>query len=121
MTILFIITLFSFLGLPPFSGFFSKYLILFILNLNNLLSLTIIILILNIISSFYYLKIIKLLISNEKFSYNINSLEYLNNKNKKILQISDNFIYDIFIFIFIINLSLFFKLDFFIYLQQIIK
>jgi proton-translocating NADH-quinone oxidoreductase chain N len=121
MTILFIITLFSFLGLPPFSGFFSKYFILFILNLNNFLNLTIIILILNIISSFYYLKIIKLLISNEKFSYNTNSLEYLNNKNKKILQISDSFIYDIFIFIFIINLSLFFKLDFFIYLQNIIK
>jgi NADH:ubiquinone oxidoreductase subunit 2 (subunit N) len=121
MTILFIITLFSFLGMPPFSGFFSKYLILFILNLNNFLSLTIIILIFNIISSFYYLKIIKLLTSNEKFSYNINSLEYLNNKNKKILQISDSFVYDIFIFIFIINISLFFKLDFFIYLQQIIK
>lgn len=121
MAILFIITLFSFLGLPPFSGFFSKYIILFILNLNNFLSLTVIILILNIISSFYYLKIIKLLSSNEKFIYNINSLQYLNNKNKKILQISDSFIYDIFIFIFIINLSLFFKLDFFIYLQQIIK
>lgn len=121
MTILFIITLFSFLGLPPFSGFFSKYLILFILNLNNFLNLTIIILILNIISSFYYLKIIKLLISNEKFSYNINSLKYINNKNKEVLQISDSFIYDIFVFIFIINLSLFFKLDFFIYLQQIIK
>jgi len=121
MTILFITTLFSFLGLPPLGGFFSKYIILFVLNLNNFISLTILILILNLISSFYYLRIVKLIISNEKFSYKMNSLEYANIKNIKILQITDSFIYDIFMFLFIINLFIFFKIDFFIYLQQITK
>ena len=118
LTIIFIITLFSFLGLPPFSGFFSKYLILFILNLNNFLFLSIIILILNILSSFYYLRIIKLLYINEKYFYIFNSLEYINNKNKNILQFSNKFQSDLFIFLFILNLFLFFKLDFFFFLQN---
>jgi NADH-quinone oxidoreductase subunit N len=120
LSIFFIIILFSFLGLPPFSGFFSKYLILYILNLNNFLTISIFILILNLLSSFYYLRLIKFLNINEKFFYYINSLYFLNNnKNLFFINFTTNLNFEIFFFFFLINLYLFCKIDFFIYFQKI--
>src|SRR6185437_6676984 len=83
--------LFSYLGLPPFSGFYFKY-YLFLILFNNFTNsgiqiiLLLLILFSTVLSSIYYIRIIKLLFFNSKnilFS-NINLESY--NKILKILK-----------------------------------
>lgn len=110
----FILILFSFLGLPPFSGFFQKYLILYLLDINNILNIILIVLILNLLSSFYYLRIIKFLTINEKFFYVINSTQ---NMKIKFQNFYDNSIFNLFIILFFLSFIFFLKIDFFLFYQ----
>lgn len=55
------LALFSFIGLPPLSGFFSKFAILVVLARSDFFFVIAIALLSNGISSFYYLRIIKLI------------------------------------------------------------
>lgn len=60
------ITMFSMIGIPPLAGFFGKYYILYQAILNNEFLLTFVCIITSIISSFYYLKVIKSMYFFEK-------------------------------------------------------
>lgn len=91
ISILILVYLFSYLGLPPFSGFYFKY-YLFLILFNNFTNsgiqiiLLLLILFSTVLSSIYYIRIIKLLFFNSKnilFS-NINLESY--NKILKILK-----------------------------------
>lgn len=75
------IALFSFMGLPPFAGFIIKFGLLKILIISQNYGFFLLFLIINLISSFYYLRIIKLLyfnweISIFKYSLTVNALLY---------------------------------------------
>lgn len=114
-TLLLLITLFSFLGLPPFIGFFSKYFIMYMMILNNYIILSLIILLISVISAFYYLRIIKISTSNEKFFYVLNDISYLKKKNNNFFFYKFN-INDIVFFFLFLNMFIFLKLDnFFIF------
>lgn len=68
------ISIFSFIGIPPFAGFFAKIFVLanLIFNLNPLyLSFILFSLIATVISAYYYLYIII-------YTYNLNSYPYYN-------------------------------------------
>lgn len=56
--------LFSLSGFPPFGGFFVKYLLLLNLALTKAYFLLVVFLIINIISCFYYIRLIRLLFFN---------------------------------------------------------
>lgn len=75
-SLLFLIIFFSFAGIPPFSGFLSKVLIIFNLVLENNLVVSVILILVSIVSSYYYLKIIKTLFF-EKNSKSQSSRQYL--------------------------------------------
>ncbi len=55
----FLIILFSFAGIPPLAGFFSKYFVLYSAISEGFLVLTFLVLTLNCISGFYYVNLIK--------------------------------------------------------------
>jgi len=60
---------FSFAGIPPLSGFLSKLLIIFGLLLNNDLALAVVLIVISIISTYYYLRIIKIIFfDTQKYS-----------------------------------------------------
>lgn len=66
LAIFFCLSLFSLIGVPPLLGFFSKFLLfLFVVN-NNLWFVALIFFFLSVISSFYYLRIIKIIVFNER-------------------------------------------------------
>jgi len=68
--IFFVILFFSFAGIPPLIGFFSKfYLFLFLINNYNFF-IVFIVLIFSIISSFYYIRVIRILLFNNLKIYN---------------------------------------------------
>lgn len=69
----FLIILFSIAGIPPFSGFYSKFLILLSLIDLNLLAILFLIIILSIVSTFYYLRLVKIIFFEPK------KLKILNN------------------------------------------
>ena len=52
---------FSFAGIPPFSGFLAKFFIIFSLIFTNNLLVSIILILVSIVSTYYYLRIIKIL------------------------------------------------------------
>jgi NADH-quinone oxidoreductase subunit N len=90
LVILFSITLFSLANLPPFAGFFAKYLI-FKSALNSsyplIFSLAFVGILTSVISSFYYLRLFKLL----TFNFNLeNYLAYENNSGND----TENSVYD---------------------------
>lgn len=58
-----LVTLFSISGLPPFIGFFSKLGILLVLVSEGLVTLTLVILLSTVVSVFYYIRLIKILYS----------------------------------------------------------
>lgn len=58
------ISIFSVAGLPPFGGFYSKYFIIVDLINNGLISVCLAILLLGSISTFYYIRIIKIIFFN---------------------------------------------------------
>lgn len=59
MALVFLVILFSFAGIPPLVGFFSKYFVLYSAISEGFLILTFLILFLNCISGFYYVNLIK--------------------------------------------------------------
>lgn len=61
LSLIFALTLFSFAGIPPLSGFFIKMFLFFSLLSKNLIFLSIFIIILSAISAFYYIRLIKLM------------------------------------------------------------
>src|SRR5690606_19146593 len=65
--------LFSFSGIPPFAGFFSKFLLIFNFIDSSYYFFSIYLIILSIISSYYYLIIIKNIFFI-KFKNNINQI-----------------------------------------------
>jgi NADH:ubiquinone oxidoreductase subunit 2 (subunit N) len=70
ISIFFVILFFSFAGVPPLIGFFSKfYLFLFLVNNYNFL-IVFIVFICGVISSFYYVRIIRILLFNNLKIYN---------------------------------------------------
>jgi len=67
----FAILLFSLAGIPPLMGFFNKLFILLSLSLTNNLYFLLIIVVFSSISSFYYIRMIKMLLFdfNKNYSY----------------------------------------------------
>nr|YP_009729738.1 NADH dehydrogenase subunit 2 [Plasmopara viticola]QHW07477.1 NADH dehydrogenase subunit 2 [Plasmopara viticola] len=61
IAIVIILNIFSLAGIPPLAGFFSKLFIFFSAIKNNYFSLVFFAVIISILSSFYYLKIIKII------------------------------------------------------------
>lgn len=73
ISIIILLNIFSFIGIPPIIGFFSKFFIFVSSIKNDYFSLIFFALIISIISSFYYLKIIKIIffeIKNKKIFFN---------------------------------------------------
>ena len=100
-----IVNFFSLAGIPPLAGFLAK-LSIFISALNsNLYIITLLIVFLSIISTFYYLKLIKILtvekIVHYNFSFTVKSISKLNS-----IIISISFLSLFLIFIFPLQLSL---------------
>ena len=79
------ICLFSMAGIPPLIGFFSKQFVLYSAIQNGYYFMSIIAIIVSIISASYYLKIIKILFTEEEntFDYNDKELKIINNLNSK--------------------------------------
>lgn len=104
LSFILLINLLSLCGLPPFLGFFNKYFILIqLININHYI-LSFFILILSIISTFYYFKVIKSIyyIKNYNLSIKLKNLSFKLNFNYKI-----NFFYyskNLFILIFFLSL-----------------
>ena len=61
IAVIFLINIFSLAGIPPLAGFFSKLFIFFSAIKNNYFSLVFFSIVISILSSFYYLKIIKII------------------------------------------------------------
>ena len=60
---------FSFSGIPPLSGFLSKVLIIFGLVANEDLTLAVVLIVVSIVSTYYYLRIIKIIFfDNQKYT-----------------------------------------------------
>jgi NADH-ubiquinone oxidoreductase chain 2 len=71
-----IVTLFSFVGVPPLIGFFGKQMILTTALDNGYIFITFIAIITSVISAVYYLFIVKTLFSEEKVYKLVNSVNY---------------------------------------------
>ena len=79
------ICLFSMAGIPPLIGFFSKQFVLYSAIQNGYYFMSIIAIIVSIISASYYLKIIKILFTEEENTseYSDKELNIINNLNSK--------------------------------------
>ena len=79
------ICLFSMAGIPPLIGFFSKQFVLYSAIQNGYYFMSIIAIIVSIISASYYLKIIKILFTEEENTsdYSDKELKIINNLNTK--------------------------------------
>jgi NADH-ubiquinone oxidoreductase chain 2 len=79
------ICLFSMAGIPPLIGFFSKQFILYSAIQNGYYFMSIIAIIVSIISASYYLKLIKILFTEEENTsqYSDKELKLINNLNSK--------------------------------------
>lgn len=64
----FVILFFSMSGLPPFIGFFGKYLIILSLIESGFIKITFFVIFINVISTFYYVRVIKNLWFDYEFS-----------------------------------------------------
>lgn len=85
----FAITLFSFAGIPPFIGFFAKFMILSAALQKGYVFLALIGIITSVISAVYYLNVIKTMFFFEllsKPSFNINDLYKSFNEDRKDLR-----------------------------------
>nr|YP_010394351.1 NADH dehydrogenase subunit 2 [Phytophthora kernoviae]UXG56199.1 NADH dehydrogenase subunit 2 [Phytophthora kernoviae]DAZ88359.1 TPA_asm: NADH dehydrogenase subunit 2 [Phytophthora kernoviae]DAZ88792.1 TPA_asm: NADH dehydrogenase subunit 2 [Phytophthora kernoviae] len=90
-----ILNMFSLAGIPPLAGFFSKLFIFFSAIKNNYFSLVFFGIIISVLSSFYYLKIIKIIffekISRKMYISKINKIQSI------VLLINTHFILFLFI------------------------
>lgn len=92
LAFIFLITIFAIAGLPPFGAFYAKYLVLLDLIGVKAYFVTFILLLISIISCFYYIRITKILFfdktfiisKNENFliQQNLNTYYFSNIKNK---------------------------------------
>lgn len=99
LSILFLIFLGSLAGLPPFAGFFPKIYLLILLYSNDYINLCFILIILNSIGIFYYIRILKLIFFNK----NKNFFIFIKPLKEKF-----SYIYWILSFISILNIFFFF-------------
>lgn len=96
LAIIIAINMFSLAGIPPLAGFFSKLFIFITAIQNNEFSLIFFAVIISIISSFYYLKLIKIIFFEQK--YQIRYVDKIQKSNSYILIIGTQFILFLFIF-----------------------
>lgn len=105
ISLILILNIFSLAGIPPLAGFFSKFFIFYSGIKNGYFSLIFFAIIISIISSFYYLKIIKIIY----FEKNIKKkfLDKINKIQSIILLINTQIIIFLFLFpnIILINLN----------------
>ena len=105
IAIIIILNVFSLAGIPPLAGFFSKLFIFFSAIKNNYFSIVFFAVIISIISSFYYLKVVKIIyfekIVKKIFISKINKIQSI------ILLINTQFIVLLFVFpnILLVNLN----------------
>ena len=96
LSIIMILNVFSLAGIPPLAGFFSKLFIFFTAIKASYFSLVFFALIISIISSFYYLKLIKIIffekIIKKSYVSKINKIESI------LLLINSQFILFLFLF-----------------------
>ena len=92
-----IINVFSLAGIPPLAGFFSKFFIFLSALKNNYFSLIFFSILISIISSVYYLKIIKIIFFDKPQSKNI-LLASINKFNSYVLIINTEIILLFFLF-----------------------
>lgn len=98
ITFIFSLILLSLAGIPPLIGFWVKFLILIATMNSNYFFTSMIIIFISSISTFYYLRIIKILYFNDKFYLNLISFNQIKKENAIILS---------FFFIFLINLMVY--------------
>lgn len=81
--ILILFAFFSLLGIPPFTGFFAKAFILYGLIICNIKYLSIILILVNSISAFYYLRFLKIIFFDTKntqtYFYNLHTFYFNSN------------------------------------------
>jgi len=105
IAIIIILNIFSLAGIPPLAGFFSKFFIFFSAIKNNYFSLVFFGIIISVLSSFYYLKIIKIIyfekILKKMYVSQINKIQSI------VLLINTQFVLFLFIFpnILLVNLN----------------
>nr|WGU20060.1 NADH dehydrogenase subunit 2 [Phytophthora sp. ML-2023a] len=105
IAVIIILNIFSLAGIPPLAGFFSKLFIFFSAIKNNYFSLVFFGIIISVISSFYYLKIIKIIffekILRKMYISQINKIQSI------ILIINTQFVLFLFVFpnIILVNLN----------------
>jgi NADH-ubiquinone oxidoreductase chain 2 len=86
-----IVTLFSFIGVPPLIGFFGKQMILSAALDNGYIFMTLVAIITSVISAVYYLVVVKNIFfeeNDQKINPNFNNLStliYVKDKNKKVM------------------------------------
>jgi NADH-ubiquinone oxidoreductase chain 2 len=91
LSISLIITLFSFIGVPPLIGFFGKQMILSAALDNGYIFITLVAILTSVISAVYYLVVVKSIFFEENDQKinpnfnNLNTLAYIGNKGKKII------------------------------------
>jgi NADH-quinone oxidoreductase subunit N len=83
--LLFILLIFSLAGLPPTIGFFMKFLIIKSLVVSGYLKLAIFILYINVISIFYYVRLVKIIFLNSEDSTELVKT-HLNNSSKNSIE-----------------------------------
>ena len=84
------ICLFSMAGIPPLIGFFSKQMVLYSAIQSGYYFLAVVAIIVSVISASYYLKIVRILFTNEDKS-ELNSPYYPLNKNIPFVDIHENY------------------------------
>ena len=91
-----VINIFSLAGIPPLAGFFSKLFIFFSAIKNNYFSLVFFGIIISVVSSFYYLKIIKIIYFEKVFKKLY--VSQINKVQSIVLLINTQFVLFLFIF-----------------------
>jgi NADH:ubiquinone oxidoreductase subunit 2 (subunit N) len=71
-SISFLILFFSFSGIPPLTGFLSKVFVLHSLILNNDIITATVLIIVSVVSTFYYLRFIKIVFFDKKLNSSVN-------------------------------------------------